>query len=41
MRPGAKVHVVDVAPSLGMMTLKVGADAFALGIDAAKKIRVH
>jgi len=41
MRPGAKVHVVDVAPSLGMMTLKVGADAFSLGIEAAKKIRVH
>ena len=41
MRPGAKVHVLDVAPSLGMMTLKVGAEAFALGIDAAKKIRVH
>ena len=41
MRPGAKVHVLDVAPSLGMMTLKVGADAFSLGIEAAKKIRVH
>ena len=41
MRPGAKVHVLDVAPSLGMMTLKVGEDAFSLGIEAAKKIRVH
>ena len=41
MRPGAKVHVLDVAPSLGMMTLKVGADAFSLGLEAAKKIRVH
>jgi Fe2+ transport system protein FeoA len=39
--PGAKVHVVDVAPSLGMMTLKVGELQFALGIEAAKKIRVH
>ena len=39
--PGAKVHVVDVAPSLGMMTLKVDNDQFALGIEAAKKIRVH
>jgi DtxR family Mn-dependent transcriptional regulator len=39
--PGAKVHVVDVAPSLGMMTLKVGDDQFSLGIEAAKKIRVH
>ena len=39
--PGAKVHVLDVAPSLGMMTLRVGADEFSLGIEAAKKIRVH
>jgi DtxR family Mn-dependent transcriptional regulator len=39
--PGAKVHVVDVAPSLGMMTLKVADDQFSLGIEAAKKIRVH
>jgi DtxR family transcriptional regulator, Mn-dependent transcriptional regulator len=39
--PGAKVHVIDVAPSLGMMTLKVGEDEFSLGIEAAKKIRVH
>jgi DtxR family Mn-dependent transcriptional regulator len=41
LRPGAMVHVIDVAPSLGMMTLKVGADQFSLGIEAAKKIRVH
>jgi DtxR family Mn-dependent transcriptional regulator len=41
LRPGAKVHIIDVAPSLGMMTLKVGADEFSLGIEAAKKIRVH
>ena len=42
LRPGAKVHVVDVAPSLGMMTLKVnGGIEFSLGIEAAKKIRVH
>lgn len=39
--PGAKVHVVDIAPSLGMMTLKVDNDQFSLGIEAAKKIRVH
>lgn len=39
--PGAKVHVVDVSPSLGIMTLKVDNDQFALGIEAAKKIRVH
>jgi len=41
MIPGANVLVVDVAPSLGMMTLKVGDDQFSLGIEAAKKIRVH
>jgi len=41
LRPGAKVHVLDVAPSLGMMTLKVGEEQFSLGIEAAKKIRVH
>jgi DtxR family Mn-dependent transcriptional regulator len=41
MRPGAKVQILDVAPSLGMMTLKVGEEAFSLGIEAAKKIRVH
>ena len=41
LRPGAKVHIIDVAPSLGMMTLKVGPEEFSLGIEAAKKIRVH
>src|SRR5215204_158692 len=41
LRPGAKVHIVDVAPSLGMMTLTVDGDEFSLGIEAAKKIRVH
>jgi DtxR family Mn-dependent transcriptional regulator len=41
LRPGAKLHVVDVAPSLGMMSLKVGQAEFSLGIEAAKKIRVH
>jgi DtxR family transcriptional regulator, Mn-dependent transcriptional regulator len=39
--PGAKVQVLDVAPSLGIMTLKVGEDQFSLGLEAAKKIRVH
>ncbi|MGE5305223.1 MAG: metal-dependent transcriptional regulator [Alphaproteobacteria bacterium] len=39
--PGAKIKVIDVAPSLGMMTLKVGEDQFSLGIEAAKKIRVR
>ncbi|MGH7846539.1 MAG: metal-dependent transcriptional regulator [Candidatus Binatia bacterium] len=41
LRPGAKVHVLDVAPSLGMMTLSVNDHQFSLGIEAAKKIRVH
>jgi DtxR family Mn-dependent transcriptional regulator len=39
--PGTKVQVLDVAPSLGIMSLRVGEDEFALGIEAAKKIRVH
>jgi DtxR family Mn-dependent transcriptional regulator len=39
--PGTKVRVLDVAPSLGLMSLKVGQDEFSLGIEAAKKIRVH
>ena len=38
--PGARVHVLDVAPSLGIMHLRVGRDEFSLGIEAAKKIRV-
>lgn len=39
--PGTKVRILDVAPSLGMISLKVGQDEFSLGIEAAKKIRVH
>ena len=39
--PGTKLQVLDVAPSLGTMSLKVGQDEFSLGIEAAKKIRVH
>lgn len=39
--PGTRVRVLEVAPSLGMMSLKVGQDEFSLGIEAAKKIRVH
>jgi DtxR family transcriptional regulator, Mn-dependent transcriptional regulator len=39
--PGTKVRVLDVAPSMGVMNLKVGQDEFSLGIEAAKKIRVH
>lgn len=39
--PGAKVQVMEVAPSLGIMSLRVGAEEFSLGLEAAKKIRVH
>ena len=39
--PGVRVQVLDVAPSLGIMSLKVGRDEFSLGIEAAKKIRVR
>jgi DtxR family Mn-dependent transcriptional regulator len=38
--PGVKFHVLDVAPSLGIMTLKVEKDEFSVGIEAAKNIRV-
>lgn len=39
--PGAKVRVLEVAPSLGIMNLRVGKKQFSLGIEAAKKIRVQ
>ena len=39
--PGAKIQVLEVAPSLGIMNLRVGKDEFSLGIEAAKKIRVE
>jgi len=39
--PGARLQVLDVAPSLGTMSLKVGSDEFTLGIEAAKKLRVQ
>jgi DtxR family Mn-dependent transcriptional regulator len=39
--PGAKLQVVDVAPSLGMITLAAGGEQFSIGIEAAKKIRVQ
>ncbi len=41
LTPGTRIHVLDIAPSLGIMTLKVGKDQFPLGIAAAKKIRVR
>ena len=40
LMPGAMIHVLDNAPSLGIMSLKVGKDEFSIGIEAAKKIRV-
>jgi DtxR family Mn-dependent transcriptional regulator len=40
MIPGAMVNVLDNAPSLGIMNLKVGKDEFSIGIEAAKKIHV-
>ncbi|MFB3060135.1 MAG: metal-dependent transcriptional regulator [Candidatus Binatia bacterium] len=39
--PGTRIRVLDIAPSLGMMTLMVGKDEFSLGIQAAKNIRVQ
>jgi DtxR family Mn-dependent transcriptional regulator len=39
--PGTRVQILDVAPSLGIMTLKVGKDEFSLGIEAAKRLRVE
>ncbi len=39
--PGATAEVIEVAPSLGIINLKVGNDSFSLGIEAAKKIRVQ
>lgn len=39
--PGASVRVLDVAPSLGTMSVCVDKEEFTLGIEAAKRIRVH
>ncbi|MBI4522945.1 MAG: metal-dependent transcriptional regulator [Deltaproteobacteria bacterium] len=41
MVPGATLEVIEIAPSLGIINLKVGSDSFSLGIEAAKKIRVQ
>ena len=41
LTPGSRIRVVDIAPSLGMMILRVGKDQFSLGIEAAKKLRVQ
>jgi DtxR family Mn-dependent transcriptional regulator len=39
--PGSKIEILEVAPSLGIMSLRVEKDEFALGIEAAKKLRVY
>lgn len=39
--PGAKIGVLDVAPSLGTMTLRAGDKEVILGLEAAKKIYVQ
>lgn len=41
LSPGSRIKVLDVAPSLGIMSLKAGTDEFSLGLEAAKKIRVY
>ena len=38
--PGVTFLIVDVAPSLGIMTLRVEKDEFSLGFEAGKNIRV-
>lgn len=38
--PGATVKIVDVAPSLGTIILKVAKEEFTIGLEAAKKILV-
>jgi Fe2+ transport system protein FeoA len=40
LMPGTMIQVLDIAPSLGIMSLKVGKGEFSIGIEAAKKIRV-
>ncbi|HEV8343298.1 MAG TPA: metal-dependent transcriptional regulator [Candidatus Binatia bacterium] len=39
--PGTKIEILEVAPSLGIMNLRVEKEEFALGIEAAKKLRVY
>lgn len=41
VHPGSSIDVLDVAPSLGTMTLKVGEHDVVLGLEAAKKIYVQ
>ena len=41
IRPGSTIDVVEVAPSLGTISLKVGDAEVVLGLEAAKKIYVQ
>ena len=41
IRPGSTIDVVEVAPSLGTISLKVGEAEVVLGLEAAKKIYVQ
>lgn len=41
IRPGTKIGILDVAPSLGTISLKAGERQVVLGLEAAKKIYVQ
>ena len=41
VRPGTRIDILDVAPSLGTITLKVRDHEVVLGLEAAKKIYVQ
>ena len=42
LAPGTRLKIVEMAPSLGTISLRVGAgDPIILGLEAAKKIRVQ
>ena len=41
IRPGAHLHVVEVAPYVGTITTKLGDRTVTLGLQAATKIWVH
>jgi len=41
IRPGARLRVVEVAPSVGTITAKLNERTVMLGLQAAAKIRVH
>ena len=41
VRPGTTINILDVAPSLGIITLRVGDTEVVLGLEAANKIYVQ